>query len=518
MGHAPARIQDFVRAASANPDLASKVAAAIDAGDNRAVLKLMAEQQWTKAPARAAPEAAAEAAPPASRSPMSFEDRIANDPNIRRGIEASGVDVASGDIEGMLDAYRQGIKPRRASRPPAGVVDAPSAPPPTGMIPYGVRGPGVPVGGPGGAGVAVPPPTALSTRVTPRPALPAPPPSSRALSTNVDLPRIGTTAGVPVPSRPRLPAPEPIDWAAGTADEAAALGPNPGDNVNQFGAEEGAWFDYPEPDARVVDNPGDNVNQFGEEWGSWTGEPGPRVIDAEFSPEDFRFRDPPPPNRTDSLIARLDPRRDPRAAAAAGIALGAAGASMMGMPEAQAPAPAMPAEAQPARPARPMVPNVIRPPRPMSTADLAAATRPPPSVRTQEEAPAVVDYAQMARDKIRQANEIQLRERRITPESAALAREADALYQRAAEARRTGNHPPIMPVEQQNEQTSAIRAQARRELASNTGSDARSEARRIMSQLNAGQIPPGQQAAAKAEMNRLFAVADQQDNARRNAR
>jgi hypothetical protein len=68
----------------------------------------------------------------------------------------------------------------------------------------------------------------------------------------------------------------------------------------------------------------------------------------------------------------------------------------------------------------------------------------------------------MARDKIRQANEIQLREGRITPESAALSREADALYQRAAEERRKGNHPGIMPVEQQNEQTSAIRARQRR--------------------------------------------------------
>jgi hypothetical protein len=81
-------------------------------------------------------------------------------------------------------------------------------------------------------------------------------------------------------------------------------------------------------------------------------------------------------------------------------------------------------------------------------------------VRVEE--PVVIDYSQMARDKIRQANEIQLREGRITPESAALSREADALYQRAADERRKGNHPPIMPVEMQNEQTSAIRARQRR--------------------------------------------------------
>jgi hypothetical protein len=143
-----------------------------------------------------------------------------------------------------------------------------------------------------------------------------------------------------------------------------------------------------------------------------------------------------------------------------------------------------------------------------STADLAAETSPPPSVTTQEPAP--IDYAQMARDKIRQANEIQLREGRITPESAALSREADALYLRAAEGRRMGNQPPIMPVEQQDAQTSAIRARRGPE-----GADPRSAARRILADLNAGRLPPAQRAAAQAEMQRLYRLADDYDNARR---
>jgi hypothetical protein len=109
---------------------------------------------------------------------------------------------------------------------------------------------------------------------------------------------------------------------------------------------------------------------------------------------------------------------------------------------------------------RPMVPDVTSRPKPFSTADLAAETSPPPTVAVDE--PIMIDYSQMARDRIRQANEIQLREGRITPESAALSREADALYQRAAEERRRGNHPAIMPVEMQNEETSAIRARQRR--------------------------------------------------------
>lgn len=152
------------------------------------------------------------------------------------------------------------------------------------------------------------------------------------------------------------------------------------------------------------------------------------------------------------------------------------------------------------------------------TADLAAETRPAPSVLTQEEEP-VVDYSAMAREKIRQANEIQLREGRVTPESAALSREADALYQRAAEGRRTGGQPPIMPVEQQNAQTSAIRAQASQMAAANQGSDYRSQARRLLAELNAraseGTLTAGERQQMMAEINRLYALADAQANQRR---
>lgn len=110
------------------------------------------------------------------------------------------------------------------------------------------------------------------------------------------------------------------------------------------------------------------------------------------------------------------------------------------------------------RPDDEIVPDITSKPRPFSTADLAAETSPPPSVTTLEEPP--LTLADQARQKIRQANEIQLRERRITPESAALSREADALYQQAAEARRAGREPGIMPVAEQDAMTGfdAIRA------------------------------------------------------------
>lgn len=72
---------------------------------------------------------------------------------------------------------------------------------PTGMIPLGNRGPGVPVGGPTGSGTMLPESRALSTAVRPRPALEGP--AQR---------RIGTTAPGPVVRRLEAP---------GVADEMA---------------------------------------------------------------------------------------------------------------------------------------------------------------------------------------------------------------------------------------------------------------------------------------------------------
>lgn len=467
MGQAPARIADFVAAADADPALAAKIADAAEAGDNRALMRLMAEQQWSRAPSRVVPDAPP---PPASRSPMSFDDRVANDPNIRRAIEESGGQVPVGDTEGTLAAYRSAVPAEDAIRalipppPPARQLELPLPDDPgRGLTPYGVRGPGVPVGGPGGAGVTVPGPTDLSTFVTPRRGLPEPP---RGLP---EPPR-----GLPEPPR-QLPPPRRMALEA------------PG-----VAAARNAEMD----EASAMDDLAQAVERD-------------RLI------ERLRLQEAAQRNGAEMFdrAVRRQPPAPPRRNLAGPLAGGAAagGGAVFLMNQAEGP------ERATGGPRRPLVPNVTRPPRPMSTADLAAQTAPPPVVQTQEDAPITLDYAQMARDKIRQANEIQLREGRITPESAALSREADALYLKAAEARRTGNHPPIMPVEQQNDQTSAIKARARRELAENPGGDPRSEARRIMSMLNAGQIPPAQREQAKAEMKRLFAAADQQDNARRHA-
>jgi len=110
LGQHPNRVNDFVAAASADPALAAKLAAAVDAGDNRAALRLMADQQWSRAPGREAP---APAAPSGSRSPMSFEDRLLNDPNIRKSIEESGQAYPAGNAEAVMEAMRRGPVQKR---------------------------------------------------------------------------------------------------------------------------------------------------------------------------------------------------------------------------------------------------------------------------------------------------------------------------------------------------------------------------------------------------------------------
>lgn len=261
-------------------------------------------------------------------------------------------------------------------------ADLPFGEEPTGLIPYGSRGPGATVGGPTGSGVVVPESTALSARVVPRIGIPGPVASPVTdLSTDVLLRRLGTTAGVPV---------------------------------------------YPQTLARRLSN----IDALDD-------------VPVRSADDAVRIVDEVRPLR-DRIGDYVNPRT---AAAVAGI--GAAGAYLGSQ---------MFPLLYGGRPDDEIVPDITSKPRPFSTADLAAETSPPPSVTTLEEPP--LTLADQARQKIRQANEIQLRERRITPESAALSREADALYQQAAEARRAGREPGIMPVAEQDAMTGfdAIRA------------------------------------------------------------
>jgi hypothetical protein len=162
-----------------------------------------------------------------------------------------------------------------------------------------------------------------------------------------------------------------------------------------------------------------------------------------------------------------------------------------------------------------------------TTADLVAETRPAPKVEATPEVPkpqvkqGPPDYSAQARQLIARANDIQREAGRQTPESIALIKEADNLYRLAAEGRSKGTQPAIMPVEQQNRQTSSIQRNAQQQIAQNQGSDYRSQARRMMAELNSrssqGNISQGEYSAMKRRIDQLFALADQEDNARRRA-
>jgi hypothetical protein len=160
-----------------------------------------------------------------------------------------------------------------------------------------------------------------------------------------------------------------------------------------------------------------------------------------------------------------------------------------------------------------------------TTADLVEESRPSPKVMVEDTEPSVVqgppDYSAQARTLIARANDIQRAEGRQTPESMELIQEADRLYQMAAEGRRAGTQPAIMPDAQQNAETSSIQRNAREQIAQNQDGGYRNQARRMMAELNMlssqGNISRAEYAQMKAEIDRLFAMADQQDNAPRRA-
>jgi hypothetical protein len=153
-----------------------------------------------------------------------------------------------------------------------------------------------------------------------------------------------------------------------------------------------------------------------------------------------------------------------------------------------------------------------------TTADLAAESRPVPTVEATPGIPQPTvkqgppDYAAQARALIARANDIQRQAGRQTPESIALINQANKLYEMAAEGRRNGSQPAIMPVEQQNQQTSSIQRNSQQQIAQNQGSDYRSQARRMMAELNIrssqGNISSAEYSAVKRRIDELFALAD----------
>ena len=70
------------------------------------------------------PPEPAPVAPPATRSPMSLEDRVVNDPNLRKAIEESGQAYPAGDAEAIMEAMRRGPVQRRGRPKKAATEDS----------------------------------------------------------------------------------------------------------------------------------------------------------------------------------------------------------------------------------------------------------------------------------------------------------------------------------------------------------------------------------------------------------
>ena len=150
------------------------------------------------------------------------------------------------------------------------------------------------------------------------------------------------------------------------------------------------------------------------------------------------------------------------------------------------------------KPERELVPDITRKPKPMSTADLAAETSPPPSISTQEEPPIAPSSREQALALQKDLNERRRRAGGEVPEAQEMRREIQRLYDLADKETNSRVRSGTLPAPSGN-------------------GDYRGQARQILAELNAGRIPPAQRQAAQARMNGLYRKADEQDNARTTA-
>lgn len=294
----PNRAADIIRMADADPAFAAKLMAAVEADDfGKSLRMLVADAQWGAAPARQAP---ARAAAPA---PLTTAQRMSRNPDIQSQIQdnLSGLPpelaqrIQAGDPDAAVEAYQMiaaadGELPRRAPQindpespdyiPDVDMMGFSSgsladdgmaaliggqAPPATrqmelplggqnelpqrGLVPFGVRGEGVPVGGPRGMGTA---------RDVVGGMIPAPlrgiPGQTRGLSTDVLLRRLdaaqspaqlplgpalaarsqGLDRIAPFPQASRAPTPPPRSRTPERIAAAGAAGVGIGASVNQM--------------------------------------------------------------------------------------------------------------------------------------------------------------------------------------------------------------------------------------------------------------------------------------------
>lgn len=116
----PARVAEFIAHLEDTPAAAQRVATALQNDDMDTVFRELAESTWGFSAPKAKP--AAPVAPNGSRQPLSLEQRVTTDPEIRRTVDAAEVSpelrarINSGDAEAIMEAYR-GAAPRRGRKP-----------------------------------------------------------------------------------------------------------------------------------------------------------------------------------------------------------------------------------------------------------------------------------------------------------------------------------------------------------------------------------------------------------------
>ena len=179
----PNRAADIIRMADADPAFAAKLMEAVQADDfGKSLRTLVADAQWGAAPARPAPVR------PEAPAALTTAQRMMRDPNIRPAIDANldrlppelAERIAADDPDAFMEAFQMiaeteeelplrtldNVPPpatRQMELPLGGDNELPSR----GLIPFGVRGGGVPVGGPTGMGTPVGEPVGAGVPIYP---------------------------------------------------------------------------------------------------------------------------------------------------------------------------------------------------------------------------------------------------------------------------------------------------------------------------------------------------------------
>ena len=456
IGLHPNRARSMAEMAQGNPALAAKIAEAVSLGDDAALRRIAADAQWSVAPAAPPPQAPAtpRLEPPGKPSVEAQRQRIEAE-------QAAQAPVPPDQTYPTPD-FEMDLPPSRAGDTTFGDVPDPAR---AGMSESQDVGMGSPTSGPPAAWASDP----SAPGFTPQP-----------IDNLID--RLGDSPAMPMETRP---AGAPMGaWQAG-------------ENIPGAGSMDNLLAEI---DARRATQPPPPSDMPRMEDAA----PPPRGTPTPQAPEGPRARSTPEaPGRKPRM-----PRGDMAKLGVAGGVIGAGIGGLLSPTEMLLDpltyTPALPfvaakallpnSQSQPAGGAPPTaapVPNIIRPPQPMSTADLAAQTRPPPSVTTPQ-----------------------------SPRDQAMKMIDDLNARRRAAGGEVPDAPQTMQkvnrlLAMSNEQSAA----ASRGDIPVQGNGPREQAQRILAQLNAmrqqagGEVPQAGQ--MMAEVRRLQAMADKQTNARR---